>query len=102
MGLGKTLQVITTLLKFKAIDLDPNPIFYATLAEIKFSQEDKLEFYRSFDEALKKGFNLEKILSEDDDVKDIYRQASTDNEFIRILEKHDKSYFLDLIANSAS
>ena len=87
---------------YKAIDLEPTPVFYTTLAEIKFSQGEKLEFYRNLDEALKKGFDIENILSEEGDIKDIYRQVSTEDEFARLLEKHDKSYFLNLIANSVS
>ena len=87
---------------YKAIDLDSDPVFYATLAEIKFCQGDKLEFYRNFDEALKKGFDIEILLLQDSDVKNIYKQASTDSEFIRILDKYDKYDFIDLLNQEES
>ncbi|GHS95995.1 hypothetical protein FACS189421_00290 [Bacteroidia bacterium] len=82
---------------YKAIDLDPQEgVYYATLAEIKFCKEDKLEFYRNFDEALRNGYDIERILF-DDDVKNIYKQVLTDSEFIRILNKYDKVYFIELM-----
>ncbi|MDR0864861.1 MAG: AAA family ATPase [Candidatus Symbiothrix sp.] len=83
---------------YKAIDLEPQEgIYYATLAEIKFNQGDKLDFYRNFDTALRMNFDIESILFENDVIKNIYKQVSTDSEFIRILDKYNKSYFLELI-----
>jgi tetratricopeptide (TPR) repeat protein len=81
----------------KAIDLYLNPLFYVALAEIRFCMGDKLEFYRNFDTALRMGYDIECILCEDDDIKNIYRQLLPDAEFIRILNKYDKSYFIELM-----
>ena len=83
---------------YKAIDLKPeNGLYYSTLAEIRFCQGEKQEFYLNFDTALRMDYNIEDILFEVIDTKNIYRQSLTDPEFIRILHKHDKSYFIDLL-----
>jgi tetratricopeptide (TPR) repeat protein len=83
---------------YKAIELDPNEeVYYASLAEIYFCMGNKLEFYRNFDDALSKKFNIESILIDMEETKDIYRQALNDPEFIRILNKYNKAYFIEKI-----
>ncbi|MDR0799170.1 MAG: AAA family ATPase [Dysgonamonadaceae bacterium] len=85
---------------YKAIELNPNSgILYSTLAEINFCLNNKLEFYRNLDEALNKRFNLEGIEKDTEDIKNIYKQASSDPEFVRILNKHNKAYFIDILNN---
>lgn len=81
----------------KAMELHPAPLFNVTLADIKLSQGNKLEFYREMDNALKEGYDIEEILMDEDFAKQIYEQVSEDSEFIRILSRHDKKYFIELI-----
>ncbi|MDR1729851.1 MAG: AAA family ATPase [Prevotellaceae bacterium] len=83
---------------YKAIELDTgNGHNYKILAEINFCMNDKLTFYRNFDEALNRGFNIESILTNAEDTKNIYKQAINDPEFIRILKKYNKVYFIELL-----
>ena len=84
---------------YKAIELNPEKgLYYSTLSEINFCMDNKLEFYRNLDEALSKGFDLEVALKyESEDTKSIYKQAINDPEFIRILNKYNKAYFVELL-----
>jgi len=87
---------------YKAIELSPNEgAYYTTLAEINFCMDNKLEFYRNFDEALNKGFDMENILYDPKSVKNIYKQTLNDPEFIRILNKYNKAYFVELLQKDA-
>ncbi len=87
---------------YKAIELDPSSIYFCTLAEINFCKGNMLEFYRNFDEALNKGLNVEELLDDVEHVKNIYKQAIKDPEFVRILNKHNKAYFVELIQKDAT
>lgn len=81
----------------KAIELEEMPLFYATLAEVKYCQKSKLEFFYNLDAALKKGYKLEKVLSEDEFTINIYKEVANEEEFVRILERNQQTYFLDLL-----
>jgi MinD-like ATPase involved in chromosome partitioning or flagellar assembly len=81
---------------YKAIELNAdNGLFYSTLAEIKLSQNDMLDFYRNFDLALSKGFAAKGILRIPE--LDLYRTVFEDEKFISILKKHDQFEALDRI-----
>lgn len=82
---------------YKAIELEPISLYYVTLAEIKLSQGNMLEFYREMDTALKLGYEIEEILSEEELAALIYKAAANDSEFERMLNRHMKTYFLDLL-----
>ena len=84
---------------YKAIELNPREgEYFANLAEIRFLTGDKFEFYSKFDEALNRGFDLDEILNDNTkNIKNIYKQAINDLEFIRILNKHNKIYFRELL-----
>ena len=83
---------------YKAIELNSEQgLFYATLAEINFCMDNKLEFYRNMDVALSKNYIIESILIDGEYIKNIYKQVVNDPEFIRILNKHNKTYFIELL-----
>ena len=85
---------------YKAIELNSEKgMYYSTLAEINFCMDNKLEFYRNLDEALTKKLRIENILDDTKETKSIYKQAISDPEFIRILNKHNKIYFVELLQN---
>jgi tetratricopeptide (TPR) repeat protein len=87
---------------YKAIELAPQiGANYVQLAIIKFCLGDKLEFYRNFDEALRKGYDIDYILIFSDYAKAIYKQVLDDSEFIRILDKYDQSWFIDEMKKEA-
>jgi tetratricopeptide (TPR) repeat protein len=82
----------------KAIQLDSNPLFTVTLAEINYYSGNKEGFYRFFDLALNAGYNIDDIINEDDKTKEIYINLLHDDKFEHILQRHNKLYFLDLLA----
>jgi len=83
---------------YKAIELNMEEgLYYSTLAEINFCMGNKFEFFRNIDEALAKNYDIESILFEDEGTKSIYKQALNEPEFIRILNKHNKTEFLELL-----
>lgn len=84
----------------KAIELEEKPLYYLTLAEIKYFQENKPEFFWNLDTALKKGYKLEDVLSEDEFTRGIYRKVSEDEEFIRVLDRNQQTSFLDLLKSN--
>lgn len=84
---------------YKAIELNSEVgAYYSTLAEIHFCMDNTLEFFRNLDEALTKNYDIEDMLILDtDNVKNIYKQAIKYPEFVRILNKHNKAYLIDLL-----
>jgi len=84
---------------YKAIKLDPNDgLYYSTLAEINFSTGNKLDFFRNLDEAFAKNFDMENALAYNtENIHKIYKQVINDPEFVRILNKHNKAYLIDLL-----
>ena len=85
---------------YKAIELNPEDgLYYTTLAEINYCEGNKLEFFRNIDEALTKNFDIENVLVNTENTKNIYKQAIKDPEFVRILNKHNKTYFIELLQN---
>lgn len=82
---------------FMAIKLEPDSLYYTTLAEIRLSQGNKLEFYMQMDTALELGYDIENILSEPEFSRLIFDEMADDNEFISILNRYNKGYFIDLL-----
>ena len=62
---------------------------YATLAEIKYNQEDIAEFYRNLELALKYKLDMRSVWS-DSDVADIYKSCMTDERFVNLMKKYNQ------------
>ena len=63
---------------------------YLILAEIKYRMDDKLDFYRNLELALKYGYDLRWVKY--DEMFYIYKECLEDERFLAILDKYDKRH----------
>lgn len=72
----------------KAFEIDSEQnIIYITLAEIKYRMNDKLDFYRNIELALKYNYDLRWVKY--DEMFYIYKECLEDERFLAILDKYD-------------
>ncbi len=72
---------------YKAIEFDPeNPVYYATLSEIRFTAGNMDEFYVNFERALKLELSSDAIFEKE--VEDVYIKLFKEERFRDLLEKY--------------
>ena len=72
---------------FKAISIDPEYIFYSTLAEIYASMNRDDEFYLNIATALSNGMKTHEVRS----VRDVYERFRYDERFIELLRSYNQN-----------
>jgi tetratricopeptide (TPR) repeat protein len=70
---------------FKAIELEPEAVYYATLAEIYVSSDKVEEFYLTLTTALSKGLTLDNIRDE----AETYEKFRNEDRFIELLKSYN-------------
>lgn len=77
----------------KAFEIDSElDIVYITLAEIKYRMNEKLDFYRNLELALKYNYDLRWMKY--DEMFYIYKECLEDERFLAILDKYDVRYVI--------
>ncbi|WP_294550087.1 AAA family ATPase [uncultured Bacteroides sp.] len=77
----------------KAFEIDSElDIVYITLAEIKYRMNEKLDFYRNLELALKYNYDLRWMKY--DEMFYIYKECLEDERFLAILDKYDVRYII--------
>lgn len=77
----------------KAFEIDSElDIVYITLAEIKYRMNEKLDFYRNLELALKYNYDLRWVKY--DAMFYIYKECLEDERFLAILDKYDVRYVI--------
>lgn len=77
----------------KAFEIDSElDAVYTTLAEIKYRMNEKLDFYRNIELALKYNYDLRWVKY--DQMFYIYKECIEDERFLAILDKYDKRHII--------
>lgn len=88
MKYNKALESIN-----KAFEIDSElDVVYTTLAEIKYRMNEKLDFYRNIELALKYNYDLRWVKY--DQMFYIYKECIEDERFLAILDKYDKRHII--------
>ena len=78
---------------YETLEIDSeSAMAYITLAEIKYRMNDKLDFYRNIELALKYNYDLRWVKY--DEMFYIYKECLEDERFLAILDKYDVRHII--------